>query len=44
MRLLYFDSRVQNVKYRDGVHQQRLQLLGSTVVCPARFVTAAVAA
>jgi hypothetical protein len=44
MRLLYFDSRVQNVKYRDGVHQQRLQLLSSTVVCPARFVTAAAAA
>jgi hypothetical protein len=43
MRLLYFDSRVQDAKYRDGVREQRVQLLNSTVVCPARFVTAAAA-
>jgi hypothetical protein len=43
MRLLYFDSRVQNAKFREGVQQQRVQLLNSTVVCPARFATAAAA-
>jgi hypothetical protein len=43
MRLLRFDSRIPNPKYREGIQQHRIQLLNSTVVCPSQFVTAAAA-